>query len=70
MCNGCVGPQETLRLQGERQRPPLAHLGLPAVASSLRAPPDPPVDPAGDHPCEWSNEPFFDDLPVPDPMLG
>ena len=46
----------------------LAHLGLPAVAPSRRAPPDPPVDPAGDHPREWSYEPFFDDLPVPDPM--
>jgi hypothetical protein len=27
MCNGCLGPQEALRLHGERQRPILAHHG-------------------------------------------
>ena len=48
----------------------LAHLGLPSRAVSLRAPPGPPVDLAADHPREWSYEPFFDDLPVPDRMLG
>ncbi len=48
----------------------LAPLGLPAVAPSLRAPPDPPDGSAADPPREWSDEQFFDDLPVPDPMLG
>jgi len=48
----------------------LKHLRVPTAAPSLRASPDPPVDLAGDHPHEWSSEPCFDDLPLPDPMLG
>jgi hypothetical protein len=44
----------------------LAHLGLPAVAPSLRAPPE---GPEADPPREWSYEPFLDDLPVPDPAI-
>ncbi len=69
---GCGG---TMKILAVIERPAiirqiLAHLGLAAVAPSLRAPPDPPVNLAGDHPREWSYEPFLDDLPVPDPMLG
>ncbi len=48
----------------------LAHSGLPTGAVSLRAPPDPARGQAADQPREWSYEPFFDDLPIPDPMLG
>lgn len=48
----------------------LDHQGLPAVSPSLRAPPDPPDGLAGDQPREWSYKPLFDDLPVPDPILG
>ena len=47
----------------------LAHLGLPAVAPSLRAPPDPPDGLAGDHPREWSYEQSVDDLPIADPVM-
>ncbi len=45
-------------------------LGLPAVAPSLRAPPDPPDGSAADPPREWSYEPLSDDLPVPDPAIA
>ena len=48
----------------------LAHLGLPIATRSLRAPPDLPEGPAADHPREWSYEPCFDDLPVPDPVMA
>jgi hypothetical protein len=45
----------------------LDHLGRPAVAPSLRAPPDPAGGQVADPPRQWSYEPFFDDLPVADP---
>jgi hypothetical protein len=48
----------------------LAHLGLPAGAPSLRAPPDRTNGLARDHPREWAYEPFFDDLPSPIRCLG
>ena len=48
----------------------LDHLGLPAVAPSLRAPPDLAGGQAADHTHAWSYEPVFDDLPIPDLMLG
>jgi hypothetical protein len=48
----------------------LVHLGLPAVAPSLRAPSDQTTGPAADPPREWSSEPVVDDLPVPASMLG
>ena len=72
LCSQCGGRMKVIAVI-ERPavvRQILAHLGLPSGAVSLRAPPGPPVDLAGDHPREWSYEPFFDDLPVPDPMLG
>jgi len=47
----------------------LAHLGLPIRAPGFRAPPDPAGGHAADPPREWSYEPFFDDLPIPDPLL-
>ena len=47
----------------------LDHLGLPAVAPSLRAPPDPAGGQAADQSREWSYDPVLDNLPVPDPML-
>ncbi len=58
--------------EGWHRRPEqhiLDHLGLATVAPSFRAPPDPPDGSAGDPPREWSYEPFFDDLPIPDPVL-
>jgi hypothetical protein len=48
----------------------LDHLGLPAVASSLRAPPDPAGGQGADPPREWSYEPFFDDLRAADPGMA
>jgi hypothetical protein len=48
----------------------LDHLALPTAALSLRVPPDPPDAPAADQPHEWSYEPLFDDLPIPDPVLA
>jgi hypothetical protein len=48
----------------------LEHLGLPTRAPSLRAPPDQTNGLAGDHPREWSYEPFLDDLPIPDPATA
>ena len=48
----------------------LDHLSLPTVTPSLRAPPDQPDGVATDPPRAWSYEPFFDDLPISDPMLG
>jgi hypothetical protein len=47
----------------------LDHLGLPTGAPQLRAPPDPPDALAAQQPREWSYEPVFDDLPIPDPLL-
>jgi hypothetical protein len=71
----CPRSEGTMKVIAVIERPAvvrqiLDHLGLPSGAGSLRTPPDPPVDVAGDHPREWSYEPFFDDLPVPDPMRG
>ena len=48
----------------------LDHLGLPTGAASLPAPPDLPGAQAADPPREWSYEPLFDDLPIPDPIFG
>jgi len=48
----------------------LEHLGLRTRAPSLRTPPDPPDGLAGDHPREWSYEPFVADLSVPDPATA
>ena len=45
-------------------------LGLPTTAPRLRAPPDPPEDLAADQPRQWSYEPVFDALPIPDPMIA
>jgi len=55
---------------GEVSRRSLEHLGLPTRAPSLRAPPDQTNGLAGDHPREWSYEPFLDDLPIPDPATA
>ncbi len=48
-------------------RQTLDHPGLPSAGTNLRAPTDPPEGRVAD---QWSYEPFFDDLPIPDPMLG
>jgi hypothetical protein len=49
----------------------LAHLGLPSIAPSFRAPPDPDGRPAAEPPREWSYEPCFDNLPVAeDPVMA
>ena len=71
LCPQCGGTMKVIavieRLAVVRQI--LDHLRLPTTAPSLRAPPDPPDDLAADQPREWSYEPLFDDLPVPDPVL-
>ncbi len=71
LCARCGG---TMKIIAVIERPAvvrqiLDHLGLPTVTPSLRAPPDAPDGLAGDHPREWSYEPCFDDLPVPDPLM-
>ena len=48
----------------------LAHLGLPTTGPSFRAPPDPPDGLPADPPREWSYEPLFGDIPVPDPVTA
>ena len=48
----------------------LDHLGLPTAAPSIRAPAAPPDSLAADQPREWSYEPLFEDLPIPDPVLA
>ncbi len=48
----------------------LDHLGLPTGAASLRAPPDQTNGLVGDQARDWSYEPFFDDLPVPNPAIA
>jgi hypothetical protein len=48
----------------------LAHLGLSSIAASLRAPPDQSDGVATDPPRAWTYEPFFDDLPVADPVMA
>ena len=72
LCPQCGG---TMKVIAVIERPAvvrqiLDHLRLPTTAPSLRAPPDPPDDLAADQPREWSYEPLFDDLPIPDPVLG
>jgi hypothetical protein len=59
----------------------LDHLGFPAAAPSLRAPPDPLDALEAQQPREWSYDPLFDlpvsrseagqpgDLPLPEPLL-
>lgn len=48
----------------------LDHLGLSTGAASLRAPPDSPEGQAAEPAREWSYEPLFDDLPLPDPAIA
>jgi hypothetical protein len=72
LCPCCGG---TMKILAVIERPAiirqfLAHLGLPAVAPSLRAPSDPPDGSSADLSREWSYEPLSDDLPVLDPMHG
>ena len=72
VCARCGG---TMKIIAVIERPAvirqiLDHLGLSSVPPSLRAPPDPPEGPAADHPHEWSYEPFFDNLPVADPVMA
>jgi hypothetical protein len=72
VCSRCGGTMKVIAVI-ERQavvRRILAHLGLPIRAPGLRAPPDPAGGHAADPPREWSYEPCFDDLPIPDPLLG
>jgi hypothetical protein len=47
----------------------LDHLGLSTGAPSFRAPPDAPDGLLAGPPNEWSYEPLFDDLPVPDAVI-
>ncbi len=48
----------------------LNHLGLPAGAPSLRAPPVQPDGVVIDRPRAWSYEPFADNLPGADPLIA
>jgi len=48
----------------------LDHLGLPTVAPGLRALPHQPDGVATDPSRAWSYEPFFEDLPVADPVMA
>ncbi len=70
ICPRCDG---TMKIIAVIERPAvirqiLEHLGLPTGAASLRAPPDPGRGQTADPPREWSYEPFWDDLPVADPV--
>lgn len=68
----CNGPMKVIAVI-ERPvvvRQILEHLGLPAASPSLRAPPDLAGGQAADQPREWSSEPLFDDLPLPDPAIA
>jgi len=71
LCPRCGGTMKVIavieRLPVIRQI--LDHLGLPTGVPHLRAPPDPPDALAAQQPREWSYEPLFDDLPIPDPVL-
>ena len=72
VCPRCGG---TMKVLAVIERPAviqqiLAHLGLPTIAPSLRAPPDPSAGVATDPPHAWSYEPCFDDLPVADPVMA
>jgi len=65
---------KTMRVIAVIERPAvvrriLDHLGLSCVPPSLRAPPDPPGGQVADRPREWSYEPFFDALPITDPVM-
>lgn len=40
------------------------------AAPSIRAPPDQPDGRVGAHSQDWSDEPFLDDLPIPDPATA
>lgn len=71
----CPRCGKTMRVIAVIERPAvirriLDHLGLSYVPPSLRAPPDPPGGQVADRPREWSCEPFFDDLPVADPVMA
>jgi hypothetical protein len=71
LCPQCGG---TMKVIAVIERPAvvrqiLDHLGFPTAAPSLRAPPDPLDALAAQQPREWSYEPLFDDLPLPDPLL-
>jgi hypothetical protein len=71
-CSRCGGSMKVIAVI-ERPaivRQILAHLGLPSIVPRLRAPPDPPEGPAADPPREWSYEPCFDELPLPDPVMA
>ncbi len=72
LCPGCGG---TMKIIAVIERPAvirhiLDHLGLPTGAASLRGPPDPPEGLAPNPPREWSYEPCFDDLSIPDPVMA
>jgi hypothetical protein len=72
LCPRCGG---TMKIIAIIERPAvirqiLDHLGLPTGAPSLRAPPAAPEGRVADQPREWSSEPFFDDLPVADPLMA
>jgi len=71
LCAQCGG---TMKVIAVIERPAvvrqiLDHLGLPTAPPQLRAPPKPPNHVAADQPRDWSYEPFFDDTPLPDPLL-
>jgi len=44
--------------------------GTPHCNPQPPAPPDAPDSLADDHLRDWSYEPCFDDLPVPDPVMA
>ncbi len=72
MCARCGG---TMRVIAVIERPAviqeiLAHLGLPSIASSLRAPPERSASVAPDQSRAWSYDPFFDDLPFAGPVMA
>lgn len=72
VCFRCGGTMKVIAVI-ERQgvvRQILDHLGLPTTAPRLRAPPDLPEDLAAEPPREWSYDPVFDDLPIPDPVMA
>ena len=67
LCPRCGGTMEVVAVI-ERPavvRQILDHLAGPAAAPSLRAPPDGRV---AAHSRDWSYQPLFDDLPVPEPV--
>jgi hypothetical protein len=72
LCPRCGGTMTVIAVieQPRGIRQILEHLGLPTRAPGLRAPPDQPIGLAGDHPREWSYEPFVEDPPLPDPATA